>query len=141
MTFNGVYGLSRSKHSFDLCSSGKYRPIGLYSHFLYKHRFKPIVARRLVDAIANNRDPKTTKLFDDDEDLIDHSTRIECPFRRGMIHLFDCEKEKQSIRRVPCARQSIPTLSLRSHLKHSHHLSEDLAAKLAQHCKHNRTNK
>ncbi len=106
---------------------------------LNKHKLRSIPARRLIKAIAKNRDPMTTKLFDDnDDDIINHSYRIECPFRKGIIHLFDCDKEK-NITQVPCKRQSINAGSLKSHLKYSHHLSEALATKLAQHYKHNRT--
>ena len=138
LTFDGVYGLSQSKHSIALCSSGKHRKIRLYSHLMRKHKFKSIVARRLIDAIAKNQDPLSTKLFDDYEDIIDRSARIECPFKRGMIHLFDCEKSK-GIKRVPCGFRLILTGAMKSHLKRHHHLSADLATKLAQYCKDNRT--
>ncbi len=138
LTFNGVYGLSQAKHSIDLCSSGQHRLLRLYDHFINKHKLKSIVARCLIGAIANNRDAMTTKLFDDHEVIIDYSSRIECPFKRGMIHLFDCEKKK-TITRVPCTYQSISTHSLKSHLKRHHHLSKGRATKLAQHCKDNRT--
>jgi hypothetical protein len=105
---------------------------------LNKHKLGSIHARRLIEAIAKNQDPMTTKLFDDNDDIINHSYRIECPFRKGIIHLFDCDKKKNIIQ-VPCKRQSIIAGSLRSHLKYSHHLSKTLATKLAQHYKDNRT--
>ena len=138
LKFNGAYGFSREKHSIDLCPNKKCRPIGLFGHFKHKHKLKLIIVRRLIDAITKNEDPKTTRLFNDDEDIIDHSLIIECPFRGGMIDLFDCRNNK-SIKGVPCGFQSVPTNSLRYHLKHHHHLSKDLAAKLFQHCKDNRT--
>ena len=138
LTLNGAYGLSREKHSIDPCSDGKLRPIALYYHLIFEHKLKSIIAQRLIDAVVKNRDPMTTKLFDDHEDIIDHSSSIECPFKRGMIHLFNCQKKKKIIQ-VPCTFQSVLTHSLKSHLKHHHHLSEGLATKLAQHCKDNRT--
>ena len=60
------------------------------------------------------------------EDIIDPSDRIECPFKKGLIQLFDCHKKK-NIRRIPCKYQPIVTRSLKSHLKSIHHLPEDFS--------------
>jgi hypothetical protein len=79
-----------------------------------------------------NQNPRTTKLFDDNADVIDHSYRIECPFRKGINHLFGSHT-KTSITRVPCHCKPVPGCALKHHLKRYHHLSEDLAKKFTQH--------
>ncbi len=131
LTFNGAYGLSESKHSIRLCSNKKQRSVYLYAHFKTKHHLTAANARRLVEAIAKNQKPRKTKLFNDNEDIIDPSRKIECPFRKGINHLFDSHK-KTSIIRVPCHYQSAPGRGLKQHLKRYHRLSEDLATKFTQ---------
>ncbi len=101
-------------------------------HFKNKHQLTLATARRLVEAIAKKQNPRTTKLFDNNEDIIDHSYRIECPFRKGIHYLFDSHK-KTSIRRVPCHCLPIPGRALKHHLKRYHNLSEDLATKFTRH--------
>ncbi|CAF5144940.1 unnamed protein product, partial [Rotaria sp. Silwood1] len=42
-------------------------------------------ARRLVGAIVKNKDPMITKLFDENEDVINHFYKISCPFHKWML--------------------------------------------------------
>jgi hypothetical protein len=134
LTFNGAYGLSQSKHSIRLCSNKNQRSRNLYHHFKNKHQLTLANARRLVQAMMKKQNPRTTKLFDDNEDIINHSYKIQCPFRKGINHLFDSHKIT-SIRRVPCHCHPVPDYALERHLKYYHSLSEDLATKFTQYCR------
>ncbi len=132
LTFDGAYGLTEAKHSVRFCSNKKTRPIGLYYHFINKHELKPIYARRLVVAIAKEHDPKTMKMFDENEEIINHSYKVTCPFNKGMINLFGY---KAKILRVPCGYQPIIFTALNCHLKRYHHVPADLAQTLVNHFK------
>jgi len=133
LTFDGAYGLTKAKHSVRFCSNEKTRPIGLYAHFLSKHELKPIYARRLVVAIAKERDPKTTKMFDENEnDVINHFYKVTCPFKNGTINLFGYKKK---VLQVPCRHHLVIFTALKSHLKHYHHVPADLAQTLVNHFK------
>jgi hypothetical protein len=94
-------------------------------------------ARRLVKAIATNQDPKTTKIFDENEDIINHFYRVPCPFNDGLINLSEFNK-KINISRVPCRFQSIIFHGLKFHLKRYHHISDEVAQTLVKQFKENR---
>jgi hypothetical protein len=71
----------------------KVRQVNLYSHLINKHELKTIYARSLIKALENNLDPKTTKLFDSNEDIINHLYKIKCPFTNGIIDLFNSNQK------------------------------------------------
>jgi hypothetical protein len=128
LTFDGAYGLIKAKHSIDLCSNKSVRRMQLYFHFINKHNLKAIYARRLVQAVANDQNPKTTKIFHGNADVIDHFYKTLCPFNNEMLDLFQYTKKK--IPRVPCGYKSIPLRKLKCHLKNYHHFSGQAAEKI-----------
>jgi hypothetical protein len=138
VTFDGAFGLTKSRHSIRFCSADNSHRIGLHAHFINKHQLKITHARRLVEAISNQQDSKTTNLFDENEDIINHFYRIPCSFKHRTINLPGYNK--RNISRVPCRCQSIIFHNLKCHLKHYHHISDDLARTLANHFKEIRTN-
>ncbi|CAF2376383.1 unnamed protein product [Rotaria sp. Silwood2] len=133
LVFDGAYGLTNAKHSIDFCLNKRSRRIGLYAHFVGKHTLKAACARRLVQAIVKNKDPMITKLFEDNEDVINHFYRISCPFRDGMINLFGCNKK--TVSHVPCGFRSVVFSTLKFHLKHYHNVSGELAQTLVNYLK------
>ncbi|CAF3390816.1 unnamed protein product [Rotaria sp. Silwood1] len=133
LKFDGAYGLTKAKHSIDFCTNRRSRRIGLYCHFMGKHQLKAGCARRLVGAIVKNKDPMITKLFDENEDVINHFYKISCPFHNGMINLFGCNKK--TISHVPCRFRSVIFSTLKFHLKQYHHLSGELAQALVNYFK------
>ncbi|CAF4857282.1 unnamed protein product [Rotaria sp. Silwood1] len=106
LTFDGAYGLTQTNHSIELCEHGNNRRIGLYYHFIYKHQLKKFYAQHLVRAVVNNRDPGTTKLFDENEGVIDHFYKVSCPFFNGRIN--STQYSRQNVENVPCQRRSLP---------------------------------
>ncbi|CAF1216274.1 unnamed protein product [Adineta steineri] len=128
LTFNGAFGLTIANHSMDFCSKKKTRPIGLYGHFINKHELKPIYARCLLKAISNNEDPKTAKIFDENDHVIDRSSNIPCPFSKNMVHLIQCSRK--NIKKVPCPYIPLKIPALYMHLKHYHGVSCSLARTL-----------
>ena len=97
------------------------------------HRLKPVYARRLVEAIINEQDLITTKLFNDDEDIIDHFHKIPCPFNDGTMNLLGYNSKK--ILRVPCPTESIVHYKLKTHLKTYHKLPASIAQIVHDHVK------
>ncbi|CAF3902796.1 unnamed protein product [Rotaria sp. Silwood1] len=103
LEFDGAYGLTQEKHSIKFCKHRNNRQIKLYQHFINKHKFKKVYAQRLVQAIADDKDPKTTKLFDGSEDVIDHFYQIPCPFINGRLDFP--EYTRKFVSNVPCPRR------------------------------------
>ncbi|CAF1146659.1 unnamed protein product [Adineta steineri] len=134
LTFNGAFGLTKANHSMHFCSNKKTRQLQLYSHFRTIHQLQTIYIRRLVRAISNNEDPKTTKLFDESEDVNNHLRKISCPLSKDMIHSFRDSAEDIDI--VPCHRSEITIDLLFWHLKSYHYVTDNVARKLI-----NRSNK
>ncbi|CAF1614793.1 unnamed protein product [Rotaria sp. Silwood1] len=135
LTFDGAYGLTQANHSIELCEHGNNRRIGLYYHFIYKHQLKKFYAQHLVRAVVNNRDPGTTKLFDENEDVIDHFYKVSCPFFNGRIN--STQYSRQNVENVPCQRRSLPLRALKKHLQLYHKISKPLAQKLVDDFKAN----
>ncbi|CAF0969672.1 unnamed protein product [Rotaria sordida] len=133
LKFDGAYGLTKAQHSIDLCLNRKPRRIGLYGHFIGKHKLKAACARRLVQAIIKHKDPMITKLFDENEDVINHFYQISCPFRNGMINLFGYNTK--AISHVPCGFRSVIFSTLKFHLKHHHNVSSEVAQILVNYFK------
>ncbi|CAF3270524.1 unnamed protein product [Rotaria sp. Silwood2] len=71
-----------------------------------KHRLKRCYARCLTQAVINNQDPRITKLFNENDDVIDH------------------------LYRVPCQHHKIAFSALKSHFRHYHHVSDAFAQDL-----------
>ncbi|CAF0894908.1 unnamed protein product [Rotaria sordida] len=69
LTFDGAFGLTKTKLLTRLCSNQIVRQRILYPHFIHVHSMGANYAKRLVKAILQGQDPKTTKLFSDDEDI------------------------------------------------------------------------
>ncbi|CAF1122144.1 unnamed protein product [Rotaria sordida] len=128
LTFDGAYGLTKAKYSIKFCEHGKNRRIGLYHHFMKKHKLKEIYARRLARAVADNQDPMITKLFDENEDVIDHFYKLPCPFRDGHTQLPGYNQK--NILNVPCRFHAIPLNTLKYHLRHYHHVSNRISQEL-----------
>ncbi|CAF1148579.1 unnamed protein product [Adineta steineri] len=128
LTFNGAFGLTAANHSMHFCLNKKTDLIGLYDHFLSKHQLQSICIRRLLRAISNNEDPKTTKLFNENEDVINHLYKMPCPFSKKMTHLIRCPKK--NIKRVPCTYILSRNTSLNWHLQYYHGASSSLAREL-----------
>ncbi|CAF1065017.1 unnamed protein product [Adineta steineri] len=128
LTFDGAYGLTAANHSMHFCSNKPNRSLVLYSHFLGKHELQPIYARRLVNAFSNNEDPKTTKLFSENEHVINHLCKIPCPFNKNMIHLF--RGSTKDIHRIPCYPSRMAPFTLVRHLQNYHHVTDSVARKL-----------
>ena len=60
---NSAYGFSQAKHSIDLCSNEKRRPIGSYDHLVHIHQLKSVVVQRLIDAIAKKTKSNDEKII------------------------------------------------------------------------------
>ncbi|CAF1213137.1 unnamed protein product [Rotaria sordida] len=96
LTFDGAYGLTKANHSIKFCKHETTRRIELYFHFTRKHQLKKIYAQRLVQAIANNQDPHITKLFNENEDVLDHFYKVQCPFVYGNVNTLNYSRQKTS---------------------------------------------
>ncbi|CAF1269372.1 unnamed protein product [Rotaria sp. Silwood1] len=128
LTFDGAYGLTEAKHSIKFCEHTKTRPIRLYNHFIGKHRLKPYYARRLIRAIINNKEPKITKLFDENENVVYNLCKVSCPFTKKRILLPGLAQPIES--KVQCRCHKIPLNALKSHLRDYHHVSDAFAKDL-----------
>ncbi|CAF1141039.1 unnamed protein product [Rotaria sordida] len=137
LTFDGAYGLTNANHSIEFCKHGKTRRMQLYFHLLHKHQLKKVYIQRLIQAIAENKDPRITKLFDKNEDVIDHSYKISCPFFHGRVNSLKYNGQNVTI--PPCQRRFIVFHKLAYHLRHGHKISNELAQKLVEDLKKNRT--
>ncbi|CAF3982688.1 unnamed protein product [Adineta steineri] len=128
LTFNGAYGLTTANHSMHFCSKKKAHSIGLYGHFLSKHRLKPIYVRRLLKAILSNENPKTTKLFNTNEEVVNHLCKIPCPFSKKMAHLF--QYATKNVKRAACHSSEMPPNVLNTHLQYYHRVTNSVAQTL-----------
>jgi hypothetical protein len=130
LTFDGAFGLTKEKHSLQLCPVDNTVRRSLVGHFIKKHKIKKSYAHRLYQAVQHNQDPKTKKLFKENEDVIEREHHVSCPFNSNMIHLIGrCPAQS---RNVPCQLKSIRSLSLVLHLVKRHNLSTQAAREVAE---------
>jgi hypothetical protein len=104
----------------------------LVSHFVHQHKIKRPLAHRLYQAVKQGQNPKTTKLFNENEDVIDPARNdiIQCPFSNSRIDLIgQCPAQS---RRIPCSFESVPYAQLTPHLKRHHKLSIPMARKISK---------
>ncbi|CAF3996586.1 unnamed protein product [Rotaria magnacalcarata] len=121
LTFDGAFGLTKAKHLIRLCNSQAARRQVLYSHFIHIHSMGAIYAKRLVKAILHGQDPNTTKLFRDDEDIVNKTSKFVCPFYGRTTNPFPCHPKK--IPNTPCYFHPTSSECFTSHLIISHHLT------------------
>ncbi|CAF1106897.1 unnamed protein product [Rotaria sp. Silwood1] len=135
LTFDGAYGLTEANHSIKFCEHGKTRLSELYSHFTHKHQLKKVYAQRLVRAVVGDQDPSTTKLFDGNENVINHFYKVPCPICCGQIN--SSEYTRKNIVTVPRQPRFIVLHQLKKHLRRNHKVSNLLANKLVDDIKKN----
>ncbi|CAF1294558.1 unnamed protein product [Rotaria sordida] len=128
LTFNGAYGLTQANHSIKFCCYEKNYQTQLYNHFIKKHKLKEVCAQRLIQAIISNQDPMITKLFNENENVIDQFYNVLCPFSNGQINLPENSQHRGT--HIPCRRRIIPLNVLECHLQYHHNISNLLAQKL-----------
>ncbi|CAF4361067.1 unnamed protein product, partial [Rotaria sordida] len=83
LTFDGAYGLTKANHSI-----------------------------KYLQVIANNQDPHITKLLNENEDVLDHFYKVQCPFV------------------LPYQRRLVVLYKLKHHLRATHKMSNSLVQKL-----------
>ncbi|CAF1430810.1 unnamed protein product [Rotaria sp. Silwood1] len=103
LTFNGAYGLTKANHSIEF-------------------------SQRLVRAIVDDQDPRKTKLFDRNENVINHFYKVPCPFFYEQIN--SSEYTRQNIATVPCQLRLVTLHNFKQHLRLNHKISNLLAQKL-----------
>jgi hypothetical protein len=127
LTRNGVFGINCDVHGVRLCTV-KSRTYRLNEHFRRFHQLTASAALALTRAIDADRDSTSTRLFHDEQTIVnvDERRRVACPIRQSFVHyptlnLINC----------PCDRiQSIG--QLKNHLKRSHRFSEQAATILVK---------
>ncbi|CAF1226178.1 unnamed protein product [Rotaria sordida] len=82
----------------------------------------------LTRAVIKNQDLRITKLFDENDDVIDHLYRVPCPLTDGRINLRGYDQPIES--NIPCRHHKIPFSALKSHFRHYHHVSDAFAQDL-----------
>ncbi|CAF3809695.1 unnamed protein product [Rotaria sordida] len=137
LTFDGAYGLTKANHSIEFCERGTTRRIELYLHFVYKHQLKKVYAQRLVQAIADNQDSRITKLFNENEDVIDHFYKVPCPFFYGRVNSIEYTQRNVTI--PSCQRRLVALYKLKRHLRINHKISNSSAQKLVDDFEKHRT--
>ncbi|CAF1246724.1 unnamed protein product [Rotaria sp. Silwood1] len=80
LTFDGAYGLTQANHSIEFCQYEKVCEIRFYDHFTKKHKLKDVCVKRLIETVVDNLDPRATKLFNENENIIDYFRKVPCPF-------------------------------------------------------------
>jgi len=130
LTFDGAFGLTRAKHSIEFCSKDNRRKMNMWSHFRQKHKLKLVHIHRLLQAMRTGQDPKTTKLFSENEVIIEPDRRFVCPFSSEMINLIGCCPTQSQ--NVPCHAATILDASLSLHLHRHHHIPYGMAKKVRQ---------
>ncbi|CAF3635201.1 unnamed protein product [Rotaria sp. Silwood1] len=135
LTFDGAYGLTKVNHSIEFCQHKTTRRIELYFHFIYTHQLKKNYAERLIRAVADHKDSRITKLFDENEDVINHSYKVSCPFFHGQVNSIKYNGENITI--PSCQRRFVTFHRLAYHLRFNHKISEPLVRKLVDDFKKN----
>ncbi|CAF4750405.1 unnamed protein product [Rotaria sp. Silwood1] len=128
LTFDGAYGLTQTNHSIKFCEYEKDCRFLLYDHFIRKHKLKEVCAQRLLEAVADNHDPRTTKLFDENESIIDYLWKVPCPFINGRLDLP--EYRRKYLKNIPCSHNLIRLDHLKKHLRCHHRVYNGFAQKL-----------
>ncbi|CAF3853575.1 unnamed protein product, partial [Rotaria sp. Silwood1] len=91
-----------------------------------------VCAQRLVRAFADHKDSRIIKLFDENEDVIDHFYKIPCPFYQRIKSL---KYNGQNLTISPCQRRYVAFYRLARHLRLNHKISNSLTQKLVNHFK------
>jgi hypothetical protein len=128
LIYDGAFGLTKAKHSIQLCPLDRAMKRNLLSHFKQAHKLKGIHARRLYQAVRNGLDPKTTKLFSENEIVVDYDRFIPCPFSSSVIHLIGCCP--QFSHNIPCQTEFVDDVNLKLHLRQHHRIPSGKAIKI-----------
>ncbi|CAF3043647.1 unnamed protein product, partial [Rotaria sp. Silwood2] len=125
LTFDGAYGLTKANHSVKLCEQRRTRRIELYRHFTQTHLLKQVYAQRLAEAVDDNQNPRLLKLFDENEDVIDHFIKVPCPFFYERINSSEYTRRNAAI--PSCRHRLVELNKLKRHLRLYHNISTSLA--------------
>ncbi|CAF1163906.1 unnamed protein product [Rotaria sp. Silwood1] len=120
--------LLKQNHSIEFCEYEKDCRFLLYDHFFRKHKLKEVCAQRLIEAVADNHDPRTTKLFDENERIIDYLWKVPRPFINGRLDLP--EYRQKYLKNIPCSHNLVRLDNLKQHLRCHHHVCNGYARKL-----------
>ncbi|CAF4006055.1 unnamed protein product [Adineta steineri] len=130
LTFDGAFGLTKEKHSLEICPSHKSYGRNLLSHLMEKHQMKKVYADVLHKAAANELDPALTNLFTQNEEVIDHGRFIPCPLAGDMNDLFgDYIKPSP---KIPCPNKSIHEKNIQRHLREFHGFKNTVALRITE---------
>ncbi|CAF3738670.1 unnamed protein product [Rotaria sp. Silwood1] len=128
LRFDGAFGLTKANHSIEFCQYEEDDQIRLYDHFLRKHKLQEVYVRRLIEAVTNNQDPRTTKLFNEYEIVLDHFYHVPCPFSNGRLDLS--EYNQTYLKNIPCSRHRLRFDELKFHLRRHYNVCNGYAQKL-----------
>ncbi|CAF3907819.1 unnamed protein product, partial [Rotaria sp. Silwood1] len=78
----------QADHSIEFCEYEKDCRFLLYDYFIKNRKLKEVYAQRLIQAVADNHDPRTTKLFDENENIINYLWKVPCRFIYGQLDLI-----------------------------------------------------
>ncbi|CAF4939471.1 unnamed protein product [Rotaria sp. Silwood1] len=93
-----------------------------------KHKLKEVCTQSLTEAVADNLDPRTIKLFNENESIIDYLWEVPCPFINGPLDLS--EYRQKYTKNILCSHKLVRLDHLKNHLRCHHHMENRFAQKL-----------
>ncbi|CAF4333107.1 unnamed protein product [Rotaria sp. Silwood2] len=93
-----------------------------------QHKLNRVYIQRLQQAIAANKDPRKTKLFHRNENVIDCFNNVPCPFFSEQMNSSNYTRQNEAI--MLCQLRLVPIPVFKRHLQLSHNISDSLAQKL-----------
>ncbi|CAF3923912.1 unnamed protein product [Rotaria sp. Silwood2] len=137
LTFDGAYGLTKANHSVEFCKHNTTRLLTLHLHFMNKHKLKSAHSQRLIRAVVANQDPRKTKLFHRNENVINCFDNVPCPFFSGQMNSSNYTRQNETT--MLCQLRLVSLNVFKRHLQRRHDISDSLAQKLFDDFKKSRT--
>ncbi|CAF0930010.1 unnamed protein product [Adineta steineri] len=131
LTRPNVFGI-KSEHNIRLdCDGSTYMKYYLTKHFEYYHRMLPTCAIRLRDAIINDQLSEETKLFSDNEIIINQEYHFDCPLTDSK-NIFGARSTISTLMHIPCTKKQLTFPSMINHLRLYHKMKSDVARKIVE---------
>lgn len=122
LTTDGAFGIDFQHHGIRLCptrNDENRRTYRLNEHFRRFHLLSPLASLKLVRAISEGQRPTETKLFTDQDNLlnVDAVRHVRCPINKPFVH-----HRQLKAKEFPCF-ETMQQRQLKDHLQKKHGFS------------------
>jgi len=121
-----VFGIKLEHNIRFDCDGLTLNKYNLSKHFENYHRMLPECALRLRDAIINGQRSDQTKLFSENEIILNQEFFVDCPLT-DPTNIFGARSYIHTLIHIPCTRKQLTIPSMMNHFRIYHRMRFDVA--------------